>query len=159
MDRRLRINIFECDSMLVFVNQFGGHLFFDDLAENTVWVVIHFSPPLFACETSEETALFPGVTCWPSLVHFDEQRVQVAIIQDVLYLLDMTGRLPFLPELLPRTAPEPSESRLDGLFYGRRVHVGDHEYFTALPVLNYGGNQAFFIVFEVPRNFHAGLLS
>jgi hypothetical protein len=159
MDWRLRVDILECDSMLVFVDQFGGHFFFDDLAENTVWVVVHFSPPLFAWETSEETALFTGVTCWPSLVHFDEQRVLVAVIQDVLYLLDMTGRLPFLPELLPRTAPEPGESRLNGLFYGRRVHVGNHEHFTTLPILDYSGNQALFIIFEVRRNFHAGLLS
>jgi len=45
MDRRLRVDILECDSMFVFVDQFGGHLFFDYLAEDAVWVVTHFTSP------------------------------------------------------------------------------------------------------------------
>ena len=45
MDRRLRVDILECDSMLVFVDQFGGHLFFNNSAEDAVWVVTHFTPP------------------------------------------------------------------------------------------------------------------
>jgi len=46
--RRLWINVIECDGMLIFVDQLGGYLFFNDLAEYAVRIVNHFipSPPL-----------------------------------------------------------------------------------------------------------------
>ena len=118
-----------------------------------------FLPFLFPCEAPEETALLSRMARRPGLVDLDEQRVLVAVIQDILDLLDMTGCFPFLPELLSRTAPEPCKSRLHGLSYRSCVHVGDHEHFAGLPVLDHGGNQPFFIILEVFGDFHAGLLS
>lgn len=36
MDRRLWVDILECNGVLIFVDQLGGHRLFDDLAEDAV---------------------------------------------------------------------------------------------------------------------------
>ncbi len=50
----------------------------------------------------------------PGLLDLDQERVLVAVIQNILDALDMARGLALLPELLARAAPEPGKSRLQG---------------------------------------------
>jgi hypothetical protein len=90
------------------------------------------------------------------LFYLDQERVLVAVIEDILDALDVTGGLPLLPELLPGSAPEPGEARLNGFAQRLGVHIGHHQNFVVLPVLNDSGYQAFIVVFKVVRYFHSG---
>jgi hypothetical protein len=93
------------------------------------------------------------------LLHLDEERVLITIVQDFLDALDVSRGLTLLPELLARTAPEPGEAGFNGLANRFGVHVSHHQDLIALPILNNGRDQAFFIEFQVAGNLHAGFLS
>ena len=76
----------------------------------------------------------------------DEQGVAVAVIGDFLDFLDVAARLALLPEFLAAAAEEPRVARLEGLFEGFLVHVGQHEDLTVLFLYN-GRHEAFFVKF------------
>ena len=94
--------------------------------------------------TSAEAGICPRMAGDTALVDAHEQRIAVAVIGDLLDLLNIAGLLPFLPETLAAAAVEPRQPRLDGLFQGLLVHVGEHEHLSAL-LLHNGGHQPLFI--------------
>ena len=51
-----------------------------------------------------------------ALVHTHEQRIAIAVIGNLLDLLDIARLLSLLPETLAAAAVEPRQPRLDGLF-------------------------------------------
>ncbi len=96
------------------------------------------------------------MTCRAGLFYFDEKRVLVAVVENVLNPLDVSGGLPFLPKLLAGAAPEPSEACLDRSLEGLGIHVCYHQDLVVIPVLDHGRYQALFVVFEVVGNLHHG---
>src|SRR3990172_8471927 len=109
---------------------------------------------IFPGKASEKAALLAGMACGTDLLHLDEQRVQVTVVEDVLDALDVARGLSLLPELLARAAPEPGEPRAHGPLDRFLVHVPDHEHLAGLPVLDDRGYQAFLIVFQVFGYLH-----
>ncbi len=81
------------------------------------------------------------------LLHLDQKRILITVVQNILDALDVTRSLAFLPEFFTRSAPEPGEPRVDGSPERFGIHVGDHEDLMILPVLDNGGNQALVVVF------------
>ena len=87
------------------------------------------------------------MTGWSCLIDLDEERVLIAIVQDLCNALNVARGFTFLPELLARTAPKPGETAFHGLLQRCRVHVRDHEDLVCSTVLDDSGDEAFFIVF------------
>jgi len=99
------------------------------------------------------------MTCRPSLVNFYEERVLIAVVENILHSLHVSRRLPFLPELLARAAPVPGETGLHGPLQRLRVHIRDHEHLAGLPFLDHGGDKTLLVKFEICRYFHSVFLS
>jgi len=95
------------------------------------------------------------VACRAGLLHLNEQRVLVAVVQDLLYALNIAGRLALLPELVTRAAPETRQAALHGPLQRLSVHVRHHQDLTGPPVLDDGGDEALFIVFQIIWNLHS----
>lgn len=49
---RLRIDVLECDGVVIFMDQFGGNLFLDDLAEDAVRIVNHVTSSSLPVQSS-----------------------------------------------------------------------------------------------------------
>ena len=81
------------------------------------------------------------------LMHAHEKRVAVAVVGDLLDLLDVAGCLALLPELLAAAAEEPGVARLERLLEGFLVHVGQHEDLAVL-LLHDGGHEALLVEFD-----------
>src|SRR5574337_869161 len=79
---------------------------------------------LVSGKAPEETGSCSGVASRPGLIDLNEERVQIAIVQNVLHPLHMARSLAFLPEFFARTAPEPSEAGLNGSAQRLRIHIG-----------------------------------
>jgi len=89
------------------------------------------------------------------LLYFNEERVLITVIENILDPLHISRRLPFLPELLSRAAPIPGETGLNGPLQGLQVHIRDHENFAGLPFLDHGRDKTLLIKLEIGRYFHA----
>ncbi len=94
------------------------------------------------------------MTCRARLFYFDEERVLVAVIENVLDALYVSGGFSLLPEFAAGAAPEPGEPGLNRSPQRFGVHVGNHQDLVVLPVLNHGRDQALFVEFEVIRDLH-----
>lgn len=95
----------------------------------------------------------------PGLFYFNEKRVLIAVIENVLDVLHISRRLPFLPELLARAAPVPGETGLNGPLERSLVHISNHKNFAGLPFLDHRRDKTIIIKLEIYRYFHAVLLS
>jgi len=78
MCRRLGVQVLEGDGEMILVHQLRRDLLCDYLAEDAVLVVRHKSPPL--SKAAEKTAASTGVACRTCLLHFDQERVLIAIV-------------------------------------------------------------------------------
>src|SRR5438046_3711820 len=65
----------------------------------------------------------------------------------------MSGGLPFLPEPVPRTAPEVDGLGLQRLLEGVGIHEAEHEHGAVPPILHDSRDQALIIEFEM-REVH-----
>ena len=90
--------------------------------------------------TAAEARISPRVAGNTALMDAHEQRIAIAVVGDLLDLLDIAGLLPFLPKALATAAVEPCQPRLNRLFQGLFVHIGKHEYLSAL-LLNDGRHE------------------
>ena len=89
-----------------------------------------------------------------SLFNSDQERILIAVVENIFHSLHVAGGFALLPEFLTGTAPEPGQSGLDGSAQGLGVHVRDHQYFIVLPVLDHGRDEPFVIVVQVIGNLH-----
>ena len=89
----------------------------------------------------------------PDLFRYNEDRVAVAVIADFPDILEMTGTLPLIPELLPAAAEEPGAACPEGEPQGLLVHIAQHENLSAVFILDYGRYQAPVIKSDLFYNF------
>src|SRR5699024_4799962 len=110
-------------------------------ASSAVLSVIHFVgiedalADGIAVERAVETALVAGVAGPALLADAIEERVAVAVDPYLLDVLDVTARLPFLPELVAAAGVVVGEPRLAGALDGLRGGVGDHQHRPGARVL------------------------
>ena len=80
-------------------------------------------------------------------VCFDENGIAVTVQPDFPNLEVVAGCFSFVPHFLATAAVEPDVGALEGAPDGFVVHVGEHECFTGVGVLDDGGNKSFFVEF------------
>lgn len=54
-----------------------------------------------------------------------------------------------MPELFAAAAVEPDFTAGQGEAEGLLIHIAEHEDFTGIGILNYGGDKPFFVEFEI----------
>jgi len=64
-------------------------------------------------EAAVKTGSLSCVARWTGGVHFYQEGVLVAVVENILYALNIAGRFAFLPELLARAAPKTREAGLN----------------------------------------------
>jgi hypothetical protein len=105
-----------------------------------------------------EAAFITFMTRGALLADLYEQRVGVAIKIYLVYVLNVTGTLSFMPHFIPAPAEKPglpaAERFRDGLF----VHVSQHQHLVGSTLLYDYGHQPVIIKLE-PFKIEAQILS
>src|SRR6478752_7926733 len=87
-------------------------------------------------EPAEEAALVPLVARGPAeLLHLEQDRVRVAVDEDVPHLLDVAALLALAPELAAAAAEVDGAPRAHRLLERLAVHPREHEYLAGVRVL------------------------
>ena len=94
------------------------------------------------------------MACRPRLIHPNEQRVLITVIQDFLDALNVSRCLAFLPEFLARAAPEPCQPSLHAFPQRLGIHVCHHQHLVVAPILDNCRYQTLVIEFQIFRNSH-----
>src|SRR5437773_4734027 len=123
----------------------------EDTAEGIVCLVPVGLP--VGLQASKEAGLLPRVAGGADRLGLDQDGVPVAVHKQVLQDQSMSGGLPFLPEPVPRTAPEVDGLGLQRLLEGVGIHEAEHEHGAVPPILHDSRDQALIIEFEV-REVH-----
>src|SRR3954454_1225672 len=94
--------------------------------------------------TPEEAGALAGVAGGGRPLDQSEQRVRIAVPAQLAHALDVARRLPLVPELVPRAAPEPGLAGLARASESLLVHVGNRQDLARVPVLDHTREQAVF---------------
>lgn len=94
-------------------------------------------------DVSIEAGTIAGVAAAGAvLADLEDKGVLIAIGENFLHRLDVTGGGALMPEFLAAAAEIDGFALFDRLAEGLLVHVGDHEDFTGVGVLGHGGDEA-----------------
>lgn len=116
MNGGLWVKIFKRDRVFVIMDDFGGNLLIDDFTENAIRVRTHGRIPRFLKPVKETTPV-SRMTRRSGLVYFDQKRVLIAVIKNLLDMLHVARGLPFLPKLPAGPAPKPGKPALNGFLH------------------------------------------
>ena len=91
-------------------------------------------------DTAEEATLVAFVAGRSAdLIHFDQQRVGVAVEEKFFQLLNVAALFAFAPQLVPAAAEVDDSARLQRFLIGRLIHVGQHQNLAGRRILSDDG--------------------
>ena len=88
-----------------------------------------------------------------ALVYDDQERVGIAVDEDIPYRLEMARRFALMPQLLPAAAVKPRFAAFDGLLQRLGIHIGYHEDLAAPPFLHDGRHEASIVKFYIRQTY------
>ena len=94
------------------------------------------------------------MACRSFLLNLHEQGIPIAIVGDVLHILCVPTGFTLHLELLTRTTPKVSLTRLHGFLQCGFIHPGHHQDPAISRILHDSGDEAIAVEFKVFDKFH-----